>query len=141
MARGRPSSLSPGRVDRLARLGFKWNAREGSTGSWENWLVELRRYRAEHGDVDVPLKYRGNPALGAFVNRQRTEYRKLHQGLQTSLNQERIEDLNALGFRWAIRVSRTPWDTRLDELRRFKEGERSREVSCFPPLLRPFSFD
>ncbi|EJK75865.1 hypothetical protein THAOC_02399 [Thalassiosira oceanica] len=131
MSRGQSSTLTPGRADRLARLGFKWSAREGSTGSWENWLIELRRYRSEHGNVDVPLKYPGNPALGAFVNRQRTEYRKLCQGLQTSLTEERTKDLNALGFKWAIRVSRTPWDTRLEELRRFKEGEKTR------PLQRP----
>ena len=55
------------------------------------------------------------------MNRQRTEYRKLQQGLQTSLTQDRIESLNELGFKWAIRVSRTPWDTRLEELKQFKE--------------------
>ena len=133
MLRGRPSTLTPDRADQLTSLGFKWSVREGSTASWENWLIELRRYRSEHGNIDVPLKYPGNPALGAFVNRQRTEYRKLHQGLQTSLNEERIDDLNELGFKWAIRVSRTPWDTRLEELRQFKEGEKSRDESCFPP--------
>lgn len=84
-------------------------------------MKELREYREQHGDIDVPLKYKHNQALGAFVNRQRTEYRKLQQGLQTSLTSERIQSLDNLGFKWAIRVSRTPWDTRLGELQKFKE--------------------
>ena len=100
----------------------QWSLRE-TNGSWDNWLKELRDYKAQHGDVDVPLKYKHNQALGAFVNRQRTEYRKLQQGLQTSLTQERIESLNELAFKWAIRVSRTPWETRLEELKQFKERE------------------
>ena len=57
------------------------------------------------------------------MNRQRTEYRKLQQGLQTSLTQARIQSMNDLGFKWAIRVSRTPWEFRLDELKQFKDGE------------------
>lgn len=76
--------------------------------------------QAEHGNVDVPLKYAPNQALGAFVNRQRTEYRKMQQGLQSSLTEERIMDLDNLGFKWAIRVSRTPWERRLKELKDFK---------------------
>jgi hypothetical protein len=100
----------------------QWSLREAN-GSWENWIKELRRYKDKHGDVDVPLKYSHNPGLGAFVNRQRTEYRKLQQGLQTSLTQERIQNLNDLGFKWAMRVSRTPWEIRLDELKKFKDGE------------------
>lgn len=101
---------------------MQWSLRE-TNGSWNNWLKELREYKDQHGDIDVPLKYRHNQALGAFVNRQRTEYRKLQQGMQSSLTQERIDSLNVLGFKWAIRVSRTPWDTRLEELKQFKERE------------------
>lgn len=100
----------------------QWSLREAN-GSWENWIKELRKYKDKHGDIDVPLKYCHNPGLGAFVNRQRTEYRKLQQGLQTSLTQERIQSLNEMGFKWAIRVSRTPWEIRLDELKKFKDGE------------------
>lgn len=89
-------------------------------GSWETWLKELQIYKEQHGNVDVPLKYKPNMALGAFVSRQRTEYRKLKQGMQSTLNDQRIQDLEAIGFNWSVRVSRTPWEERLNELKKFK---------------------
>jgi hypothetical protein len=101
---------------------LQWTLREINS-SWDNWLKELRDYRDKHGDIDVPLKYRYNPGLGAFVNRQRTEYRKVQQGFQSSLSDERIKDLDDLGFKWSIRVCRTPWENRLDELIKFKDRE------------------
>ena len=105
-----------------------------NNGSWDNWLRELSEYKDQHGDVDVPLKYKPNLALGAFVNRQRTEYRKLKQGLTSSLNEKRIEDLNNMGFKWAIRVSRTPWEKRLNELKEFKaEYGHTNVPSTYPP--------
>jgi hypothetical protein len=71
-------------------------------------MQELQAYKEEFGNVDVPLKYQPNLALGAFVGRQRTEHRKLKQGLQSTLNDKRIQDLENLGFNWSVRVSRTP---------------------------------
>ncbi|KAL9183736.1 hypothetical protein ACHAXT_004592 [Thalassiosira profunda] len=135
----KPSYMTREKVDKLNGLDFKWSLRE-TNGSWDNWLKELREYLAQHGDVDVPLKYRPNPALGAFVNRQRTEYRKLQQGLQTSLTEERMRDLGELGFKWAIRVSRTPWDTRLEELKQFKEQHGHCNVPSTYPKNQPLAY-
>lgn len=133
------SYMNEEKIHLLAGLDFKWSMRE-SNSSWENWLKELRDYKALHGDVDVPLKYRHNPALGAFVNRQRTEYRKLQQKLQTSLNDERISNLNEFGFKWAIRVSRTPWETRLDELKKFKALHGHCNVPSTYPKNQPLAY-
>ncbi len=113
---------------------LQWSLRETS-GSWDNWLKELNDYKDQHGNIDVPLKYRHNQGLGAFVNRQRTEYRKLQQGLQSSLTEDRIQDMDDLGFKWSIRVSRTPWETRLDELIQFKERESPRYGNLLPLCL------
>ena len=117
------SYMTEERVQALKQIGFKWSMREVGNGSsnWNNWLQQLRAYKDEHGDTDVPLKYPKNSALGAFVNRQRTEYRKKQQGIHSSLTEERMESLNELGFKWQMRVSRTPWEQRLRELREFKE--------------------
>ena len=123
----------------FAFLLMKWSLRE-STSSWDNWIKELREYKARHGDVDVPLKYSHNQALGAFVNRQRTEHRKLQQGLQTSLNEQRIASLNELGFKWAIRVGRTPWETRLNELKKFKEQHGHCNVPSTYPKNQPLAY-
>jgi hypothetical protein len=133
MQKKKSSYMTEDKIKALNSLDFKWSLRE-TNGSWDNWLKELKAYKDQHGDVDVPLKYKPNLALGAFVNRQRTEYRKLSQGLQTSLTNKRINDLNSLGFKWAIRVSRTPWEQRLDELKQFKaEHGHTNVPSTYPP--------
>jgi hypothetical protein len=70
---------------------------------------------------DVPLKCEGNISLGSFVNNQRTEYRKFCKGEPSSMTNEKIKDLEDLGFRWSVRESRTPWMKRLKELQVFKK--------------------
>ncbi|KAL3758562.1 hypothetical protein ACHAWU_008316 [Discostella pseudostelligera] len=137
--KGQSSYMTDEKVQALNELEFKWSLREAN-GSWENWIKELRKYKDKHGDIDVPLKYVHNQGLGAFVNRQRTEYRKLQQGLQTSLTKERIQSLNDLGFKWAIRVSRTPWESRLDELKRFKDEHGHCNVPSTYPKNQPLAY-
>lgn len=137
--KGKSTYLTDDKIQALEELGFKWCLRE-TNGSWDNWLKTLSDYKDQHGDVDVPLKYRHNQGLGAFVNRQRTEYRKLQLGLQTSLTEERIQDLNDLGFKWSIRVSRTPWETRLDELVQYKEQHGHCNVPSTYPKNQPLAY-
>ena len=61
------------------------------------------------------------PSLGNFVNRQRTEYRKLLQGRSSSMTQNKIADLNRVGFLWSVREGgHCSWDTRLMELRDYQ---------------------
>ena len=86
------------------RVGQTRNKRDEQ---WDARCKELLEYRLEHGDCDVPNQ-RGK--LGKWVSHQRTAYRA---GL---LEQDRIDRLNGIGFKWAI----TPWETRLNELVRYK---------------------
>ncbi len=103
-------------------------------------MQELQAYKDQHGNVDVPLKYQPNLALGAFVGRQRTEYRKLKQGLQSTLNDKRIQDLENLGFNWSVRVSRTPWEARLKELKEFKAEYGHTNVPSIYPENQPLAY-
>ncbi len=133
MIRGELSTMTPARASALSSLGFSWNcslerehtdaSNEGytsgdrignnrSNSSWEKWISLLKDYKFEFGNVDVPLKYDRNPSLGTFVNRQRTEYRKMQAGKPTSMTAERVRDLNLLGFTWAVRESHTSWEDR-----------------------------
>ena len=139
LLKGKSTYLTDDKIKALEDLDFKWCLRE-TNGSWDNWLKTLSDYKDQHGDVDVPLKYHHNQGLGAFVNRQRTEYRKLQLGLQTSLTEERIQDLNDLGFKWSIRVSRTPWETRLDELIQYKEQHGHCNVPSTYPKNQPLAY-
>lgn len=108
------------KIAHLNALGFIWTLRE-SKKPWEDWLRELQKYKSVHGHLDVPLKYDKNLGLGAFVNNQRSEYRKLKRGETSSMTEEKIRDLEALGFKWSVRDSRTPWNSRLKELKSYKE--------------------
>lgn len=134
--------MTEDRVRALKEIGFRPTMREKSTSNnnWKNWMRQLWDYKKEHGDVDVPLKYSKNIALGAFVNRQRTEYRKLQKGSQSSLTDERLNDLNELGFKWQMRVSRTPWDQRLKELIQFKEEQGHCNVPSTWPENQPLAY-
>lgn len=138
LTRGEPSTMTPARGRMLSSLGFTWdqsvdyghgsqgvtpnhvssssknnnNNNNKSYSSWDKWMSLLAEYRAKHGNVDVPLKYEPNPSLGTFVNRQRTEHRKMQAGKPCSMTKERVHDLNRLGFTWAIRESHTSWEDR-----------------------------
>ena len=71
--------------------------------------------------ANVPLKYPTYPSLGNFVNRQRTEYRKLLLGKNSSMTQTKMQDLNRVGFLWSVREGgHTSWEVRLGELREYK---------------------
>ena len=78
---------------------------------WDARFKELLDYRSEHGDCDVP-KRQGE--LGNWVGTQRTEYKsgKLEQG--------HIDRLNSIDFKWVLKEAAVPWETRLNELVRYK---------------------
>ncbi len=135
------NSMTPERVRILTGMGFVWGHspstfRQSSApsnpcgtdvtpsksySSWGRWLELLSEYKQQHGDVDVPLKYEPNPSLGTFVNRQRTEYRKMQSGKPSCLTLERVDELNRLGFTWTVQESQTSWEDRFSELKDFKK--------------------
>lgn len=119
-------TLSPDRIRILNELHFNWC---DDLWSWRKWLNDIMHYRSraaalgvnKEEEANIPLKYEAYPSLGNFVNRQRTEYRKLLQGRNSSMTQSKIEDLNRVGFQWSVREGgHTSWDIRLMELREYK---------------------
>jgi len=136
--RGKSSYMNPAKMSRLNSLGFKWTLRE-SKRPWEDWMGELRKYGAEHGHVNVPLKYDRNVPLGSFVNNQRSEYRRMRQGKQSSMTEEKVQELEKMGFLWNVRDARTPWNVRLEELRQYKEKHGDCNVPNNWPENQPLS--
>ena len=100
-------------------LGFKWNVRESRT-PWNVRLEELRVYKARYGNCNVPNNWSENVALSHWVAKQRQSLRpggnsnvrrakggkagKKKGGGKgdtlTPLEQERVDQLNELGFDW-----------------------------------------
>ena len=49
--------------------------------------IELQEYKHLHGDCMVPKRYKNNPSLGNWVNKQRQNYRRFVKGEKTSMNE------------------------------------------------------
>ena len=71
-----------------------------SEACWTARFAELVAYAEEHGDCNVPRRFEANKELGHWVKRQRTEYRLLMEGRTSSMTEERIANLNEIGFVW-----------------------------------------
>ena len=76
---------------------------------WETRFNELVKYKAKHGDCNVPGK---QGQLGGWVRSQRFAYKA------GSLAQDRIDRLSGIGFKWVLveRGPEVPWETRFDQL-------------------------
>ena len=72
--------------------------------SWDERFEQLKGYKKDHGDCNVPRNYMANPQLANWVNTNRTKYKN------RKLSKERIERLQGIGFNW------NPEDDRWNEM-------------------------
>ena len=62
---------------------------------------QLEEYKTEHGDCNVPTKYKHNTALGRWVSTVRAEFKKFQRGdKKAAIDSERICRLESIGFVW-----------------------------------------
>jgi|Transcript_28181 fatty-acid desaturase len=86
---------------------------------WNHKLAELLAFREVNGHTNVQ---RRNGSLGQWVMTQRKQYKYLQEGRDTHINQERIDALNGIGFKWKIdKRAIRGWDDRFNELVAFQE--------------------
>jgi len=103
------SKLSEERVQKLDCLGFNWGntkksrtnlnqqgdeaplAGNGNDQKWHARYRELMKYKADHGDCNVP---QSNKTLFRWVGNQRSARRK------DKLSKDRVQKLDNLGFNW-----------------------------------------
>ena len=91
----RPGRLTAEQAAKLEKLGIRWNHR--LEAAWEKGFVSAQKYRTEHGDLLVPVRYRDKNdfALGEWIVYNRQRY------LGGNLTQNRIERLEAIGMVWS----------------------------------------
>ena len=91
----RPGSLTAEQAAKLEKLGIRWNHR--LEAAWEKGFASAQKYRTEHGDLLVPMRYRDKNdfALGEWIVYNRQRY------LGGNLTQNRIERLEAIGMVWS----------------------------------------
>ena len=84
--------ISPERVAKLNEIGFVWGIRDKC--GWMPRYRDLIEYRNEFGHCNVPQQYKGNKALGPWVDKQRQKFKK---GLMCEKHRDL---LNNIGFEW-----------------------------------------
>lgn len=91
----RPGRLTAEQAAKLEKLGIRWNHR--LEAAWKKGFASAQKYRTEHGDLLVPVRYRDKNdfALGEWIVYNRQRY------LGGNLTQNRIERLEAIGMVWS----------------------------------------
>ena len=91
----RPGRLTAEQAAKLEKLGIRWNHR--LEAAWEKGFASAQKYRTEHGDLLVPVRYRDKNdfALGEWIVYNRQRY------LGGNLTQNRIGRLEAIGMVWS----------------------------------------
>ena len=110
--RSRSGNLSPDCLHKLQSIGFVFNKQEKD---WNDMFDKLVAYKDEHGDTEVPAKYKSDPKLGAWVSTQRQQYWKANHG---TLTDDRINRL--IGIDFAFNHYEKYWNDMFEKLKAYK---------------------
>lgn len=115
---GKPSTMTPARLELLDRLGFEWHPEKGRS-EWDERYRELLAFHAKYGKIRVPEKF--DPRLHMWVAMQRRHYRFFVDGgpKQSNLDAHQVALLDAVGMEKRHR-DRDTWENRFEELKQFK---------------------
>ena len=104
------NTLTPERIQKLEEIGFEWKSTIKGTAynhTWETRLQELHDYQQQHGNCNVPKTYKDNKMLGSWVRNQRAQYwTRQKPGKRSPMTNERIHQLENIGFQWKLRHPR-----------------------------------
>jgi len=111
-----PSGLNAERKRKLDELGFQWSAKDPNSIPWESRFKQLSNFVTKFGHALVPIKWKHNPQLASWVSRQRQEYRQRAKGMPSRLTDERLAQLDGIGFVWEPKRGAPRRDETLREL-------------------------
>jgi len=82
--------------------------------AWTAMFMRLFKYKQENGDCLVPVRYKKDPKLGAWVRNQRIR--------KHTFSEHRRQRLEAIGFEWSVREKRQReiWDSMFSRLLKYK---------------------
>lgn len=97
--------MSQEKIDLLNCAGFLWHFdhKKKSNQKWDLKFQELCDFHKVHGHSNIPQRYKVNPSLGRWAQTQRTQYKALEEGKQSSMNDDKISKLESVGFKWKCR--------------------------------------
>ena len=112
--KGKSSYLTRELIVVLSQAGFIWP--KGKDEAWEVMYSDLAVFFKSNGHSDVPQRGT-NKALGVWVNAQRKAYTNLKNDKATSLTEERMLKLEAVDFKWTVKVDLDDaWETNYQKL-------------------------
>lgn len=100
LEQGEPSKLDSKKVSALVALDPEWH-KPFHERQWNLRFKELEEYRVKHGNCCVPISYK-NKKLAHWVSNLRKRYKAKDypSGKVAPLSQQRVDQLNELGFVW-----------------------------------------
>lgn len=119
---GLTNVLTDQRIESLNSLDFVWNAKKDKQWKdrdrqlkndkvkdlWQKYFNELVKFKEVHGHTMVPKVYKENQALSSWVFRQRKHFRLREQGLEHSMMDYRLQQLQDIKFQFRVRGHRRP---------------------------------
>jgi hypothetical protein len=104
-------ALEPSTSDKVERF------REYQSQQWTTMFEELCAFIKKTGHCQVPHSYPENESLARWTKRQRYQYKLKQEGKPSTMSDDRIGALNALGFVWDSHSA--VWEERWQELREY----------------------
>ena len=91
------TNLTEKRVRELEKIGMVWNVCDEG---WMNGYRQAKAYFEEHGDLNVPVRYKTETgfALGNWISNQREA--KEGESRSKKLTEEQIRQLESIGMVW-----------------------------------------
>lgn len=96
---GQTSTMTTERLDMLNEVGFVWDSHDVN---WREKLDSLISFRRCHGHSNVPSNHK-DKKLATWVKCQRRQYKLFCLGKSSAMTNERIKQLESVGFEWEIR--------------------------------------
>ena len=94
---GKTSPMTAERIRALESVGFDWGTAQAD---WTTRFQQLCEYKVQSGHCLVPQRYSANPTLGRWVSYQRAHYKLYQEGKPSNMSEERIRELESIGFDW-----------------------------------------
>ena len=99
-------------------------SRKWKTLNFEERCGQLLAFKDEVGHCNVPRRYSADPSLGHWCNTMKVTYNQMQKGKPTKvkLSQDRIECLEAIGFKWKYDGYAERFEKRCLDLEAFKRN-------------------
>lgn len=118
----KPSKLNEDQVQQLEDVGFQWcddNGYDPRIEAWQARLEALKAYQAKHDTIGVPQT--DYSPLSTWYRYQRTHYHLYNQGGDSSLSEDQVRQLEALGIDKFRDIRDEKWNAMLEQLKEYRD--------------------